>query len=136
MRTAITENKSVVIRQKMKSAFAKVLLAAKARGTAKEKAQQALAALAEFGFVEGYDRQAVDGYGRQADVPSVPDQASLVAMALIRLLPACARVAATGLPHTLTVPDSHTAEVFRAAIVESAKQRASDHLVRIVVADH
>jgi hypothetical protein len=26
--------------------------------------------------------------------------------------------------------------VFRAAIVESAKQRASDHLVRIVVADH
>ena len=129
MRTAATENKSVVIRQKMKTAFAKVLLAAKARGTAKEKAQQALAALAEFGFVDGYEQ-------RQAQIQDVPDKAALVAMALIRLSPACARVAVTGLPHTITVPDAHTAEVFRAAIAESAKQRASDRLVRIVVANH
>jgi hypothetical protein len=128
MRTAITENKSVVIRQKMKSAFAKVLLAAKARGTAKEKAQQAFAALAEFGFVEGFERQ--------SEAQDLSDKASLVAMALLRLSPACARVAVTGLPHTITVPNSHTAEVFRAAIAESAKQRPSDRLVRIVVADH
>lgn len=128
MRTVVTENKSVVIRQKMKSAFAKVLLAAKARGTAKEKAQQALAALAEFGFVDAYERQ--------VEAQDVPDKASLVAMALLRLSPACARVSVTGLPHTITVPDAHTAEVFRAALAESAKQRPSDHLVRIVVADH
>lgn len=133
MRADLTENKSVVIRQKMKSAFAKVLLAARARGTAKEKAQQALAAFAEFGFVDAYERQ-------PASVSIVdqriPDQAALVAMALIRLSPACARVAVTGLPHTVTVPDAHTAEVFRAAIAQSAKTRASDHLVRIVVAAH
>lgn len=128
MRTAVTENKSVVIRQKMKSAFAKVLLAARARGTAKEKAQQALAALAEFGFVDAYERQ--------IEAQDIPDKAALVAMALMRLSPACARVAITGLPHTVTVPDSHTAEVFRAAIAMSSKQRASDHLVRIVIADH
>lgn len=128
MKTAATENKSVVIRKKMKTAFAKVLLAAKARGTAKEKAQQALAAFSEFNFM--------DAYGRPAPVEDVPDKAALVALALMRLSPACARVAVTGLPHTITVPDAYTAEVFRAAIVESAKQRASDRLVRIVVANH
>lgn len=133
MRTAVTENKSVVIRQKMKSAFAKVLLAARARGTAKEKAQQALAALAEFGFVEGYDRQPETHIDRSA---LVAEQAALVALALVRLSPACARVAVTGLPHTVTVPDADTAEVFRAAIAQSAKVRASDHLVKIVVAAH
>lgn len=133
MRTDITENKSVVIRQKMKSAFAKVLLAARARGTAKEKAQQALAALADFGFVDAYDRQAQTPMDTST---LIPDQATLVAMALTRLSPACARVAVTGLPLTVTVPDAYTAEVFRAAIAQSAKERASDRLVRIVVAAH
>jgi hypothetical protein len=133
MRTDVTENKSVVIRQKMKSAFAKMVLAARARGTAKEKAQQALAALAEFGFVDGFDRQAEAQMDRTA---RISDQAALVALALMRLSPACARVAITGLPHTVTVPDAYTAEVFRAAIAKSAKQRASDHLVKIVVAAH
>ena len=64
------------------------------------------------------------------------DQAALVALALTRLSPACARVAVTGLPLTVTVPDAHTAEVFRAALAQSAEQRASDRLVRIVVAAH
>lgn len=128
MKPAAAENKSVVIRQKMKSAFAKVLLAAKARGTAKEKAQQALAAFSEFGFMDAYERP--------TPVQDVEDKAALVAMALMRLSPACVRVAVTGLPATITVPDAHTAEVFRAAIAESAKQRASDRLVRIVVANH
>jgi hypothetical protein len=133
MRTDVTENKSVVIRQKMKSAFAKVLLAARARGTAKEKAQQALAALAEFGFVDGYDRQPETQIDPNA---LIADQAALVALALMRLSPACARVAVTGLPHVVTVPDAYTAEVFRAAIAQSAKERPSDRLVRIVVAAH
>lgn len=128
METVVTETKSVVIRQKMKSAFAKVMLAAKTPGTAKEKAQQALAAFAEFGFVEGYDRH--------VDAQNIIDDAALVALALTRLSPACSRVAVTGLPHTVSVPDSRTAEVFRAALAMSTKQRASDHLVRIVVAAH
>ena len=128
MKPAATENKSVVIRQKMKSAFAKVLLAAKDRGTAKEKAQQALAALSEFGFMDADERP--------TPVSDVEDKAAMVAMALMRLSPACVRVAVTGQPHTITVPDAHTAEVFRAAIAESAKQRASDRLVRIVIANH
>lgn len=133
MRAEVTENKSVVIRQKMKSAFAKVLLAARARGTAKEKAQQALAALSEFGFVEGYERPAASS---TLAAQQISDQATLVALALTRLSPACARVAVTGLPLTVTVPDAHTAEVFRAAIAKSAKERPSDRLVRIAVATH
>ena len=133
MRADVTENKSVVIRQKMKSAFAKVLLAARARGTAKEKAQQALAAFAEFGFIDAYERPPTS---RPMADQQIHDEAALVALALIRLSPACARVAVTGLPHTVTVPDAHTAEVFRAAIAKSAQERASDRLVRIVVATH
>lgn len=133
MSTDVTENKSVVIRQKMKSAFAKVLLAARARGTAKEKAQQALAALAEFGFVDSFDRQPE----AQIDPSALmAEQAALVALALMRLSPACARVAVTGLPHTVTVPDAYTAEIFRAAIAQSAKERPSDRLVKIVAAAH
>ncbi len=128
MGTVVTETKSVVIRQKMKSAFAKVVLAAKARGTAKEKAQQAFAAFAEFGFADGFDRL--------LESQDITENASLVALALTRLSPACSRVAVTGLPLTVTVPDLRTAEVFRAALIESAKQRASDRLVRIVVAAH
>lgn len=133
MRTDVTENKSVVIRQKMKSAFAKVWLAARARGTAKEKAQQALAAFSEFGFVDGFDRQPEVQIDPSA---LMAEQAALVALALMRLSPACARVAVTGLPHTVTVPDAYTAEIFRAAIAQSAKERASDRLVKIVVAAH
>jgi hypothetical protein len=128
METVVTETKSVVLRQKMKSAFAKVVLAAKARGTAKEKAQQAFAAFADFNFIDGYDRH--------IESQNIIDDASLIALALTRLSPACSRVAITGLPHTVTVPDARTAEVFRAALAMSMKQRASDHLVKIVVAAH
>lgn len=128
MSIMVPESKSLVIREKMKSTFAKVVLAAKARGTAKEKAQQALAAFAEFGFMDLYEREAARR--------EIPDKAALVALALTRLSPACARVAVTGLPLTVTVTDPHTAEVFNAALHESAKQRASDRLVRVVVAAH
>ena len=134
MEPVASENKSVVIRQKMKTAFAKVILAARASGTAKEKAQQALAAFSEFGFVEGYDRHIESR--NTAEAQNIMDHASMVALALTRLSPACSRVAITGLQHTVTVPDSRTAEVFRAALNISVKHRASDHLVRIVVADH
>lgn len=132
MEPVMSETKHIVIRQKMKSAFAKVVLAAKTPGTAKEKAQQALAAIAQIGFLDGYDRR-LDASNRPQPVV---DEAALVALALTRLSPACSRVAVTGLPHTVTVSDQRTAEVFRAALAMSMKHRASDHLVRIVVADH
>lgn len=128
MKTVVSENKSIVIRQKMKSAFSKVLLAARARGSAKEKTQLALAALSEIAFLDGFEQPA-ESSGLEA-------QASLVTLALVRLSPACVRGAVTGLPQIVTVPDLRTAEVFRAALAESVKHRASDRLVKIVVADH
>lgn len=132
------ETKSVVIRQKMKSAFAKVMLAARARGTAKEKAQQALAAFSEFGWADGVDRQALV---RPAVLPVLPrqpetDQGALVALALQRLSPACIRAAVTGVQQTVTVPDAETAEAFRAALAITVKDRQSDALVKIVIAAH
>jgi len=137
MRDVGAEAKSVVIRQKMKSAFAKVLLAARARGTAKEKAQQALAALSEFSWADGVERQTLI---RETVIQVLPqpgiDRAELVALAMLRLSPACVRAAVTGVPQTITVPDAETAEVFRAALALSAKERPSDQLIRIVVATH
>jgi hypothetical protein len=55
---------------------------------------------------------------------------------MLRLSPACVRAAVTGVPQTITVPDAETAEVFRAALALSAKERPSDQLIRIVVATH
>ena len=136
MEPVISETKHVVIRRKMKSAFAKVVLAAKTPGTAKEKAQQAFAAIAQIGFIDGYDRRLDTSSSTQPVVVPVVDEAAMVALALTRLSPACSRVAITGVPHTVTVSDQRTAEVFRAALAMSMKHRASDHLVRVVVADH
>lgn len=128
MKTVVSENKSIVIRQKMKSAFTKVMLAARARGTAKEKTQMAFAALSQFNFLDSFEQP--------AEPSTLEAQASMVSLALIRLSPACVRCAVTGAPQIVTVPDLQTAEVFRAALAESAKHRASDHLIKIVVADH
>ena len=128
MKTVVSENKSIVIRQKMKSAFTKVMLAARARGTAKEKTQMALAALSEFTFLDGFEQP--------TEPSNLEAQAAMVSLALIRLSPACIRGAITGAPQIVTVPDLQTAEVFRAALAASAKHRASDRLVKIVVADH
>ena len=131
------EAKSIVIRQKMKSAFAKVVLAARARGTAKEKAQQALAALSEFGWIDGMDRRAL---APVASTPVVvqhgPDRTALVAFTLTRLSPASVRAAVTGMPQVIVVPDADMAEVFRAALAQSAKDRPSDRLIQIVLATH
>ena len=128
MKTVVSENKSIVIRQKMKSAFTKVMLAARARGTAKEKTQMAFAALSEFTWLDSLEQPAEPSH--------LEAQAAMVSLALIRLSPACVRSAVTGTPQIVTVPNLETAEVFRAALAESAKQRASDRLIKIVVADH
>ena len=136
MEPVSSETKHIVIREKMKSAFAQVVLAAKTPGTAKEKAQQALAAIAKIGLLDGYDRYLDTSNSARPVVAPVVDEAALVALALTRLSPACSRVAITGLSHTVTVSDQRTAEVFRAALAISMKHHASDHLVRVVVADH
>jgi len=138
MRSEMPETKSVVIRDKMKSALTKVWLAARARRAAKLKAQMDHRAdfgvFAEIGMIDGLERF-LDVQDFQAEiVVEGPSEVELVTLAIERLSPACMRTAITGVPQTVTVPDAQTAEVFRAAIAASTKGRTSDRLVKIVVA--
>lgn len=138
MRSEMPETKSVVIRDKMKSALTKVWLAARARRAAKLKAQMDYRAddgvFAEIGMIDGLERF-LDVQDFQAEIAAeAPSGVELVTLAIERLSPACMRTAITGLPQTVTVPDARTAEVFRAAIAASTKGRRSDRLVNIVVA--
>jgi hypothetical protein len=138
MRSEMPETKSVVIRDKMKSAITKVWLAARARRAAKFKARMDLGAdygvFAEIGMIDGLERF-LDVKGFEIEEPAEgPSDVELVTLALERLSPACMRTAITGVPQTVTVPDAQTAEVFRAAIIASTKGRTSDRLVKIVVA--
>lgn len=138
MRSEMPETKSVVIRDKMKSALTKVWLAARARRAAKLKAEMDYRAdygvFAEIGMIDGLERF-LDVQEFQAEIAvEGPSGVELVTLAIERLSPACMRTAITGLPQTVTVPDARTAEVFRAAIAASTKGRRSDRLVNIVVA--
>lgn len=138
MRSEMPETKSVVIRDKMKSALTKVWLAARARRAAKLKAEMGYRAdygvFAEIGMIDGLERF-LDVQEFQAEIAvEGPSGVELVTLAIERLSPACMRTAITGLPQTVTVPDARTAEVFRAAIAASTKGRRSDRLVNIVVA--
>lgn len=138
MRSALPETKSVVIRDKMKSALTKVWLAARTRQAAKFKSDEEYGVFAEVGMIDGLERF-LDAQAMQDDLQEELQQqqrreVELVTLALERLSPACMRTAITGVPQTVTAPDAHAAEVFRAAIAASAKSRASDRLVKVVVA--
>lgn len=134
MRSTMPETKSVVIRDKMKSALTKVWLAARARRAAKIKAHADYGVIAEIGMIDGLE-QFLDAQSLEDEAQlEGPTDVELVTLALERLSPACMRTAITGVPQTVTVPDAQTAEVFRAAIIASTKGRRSDRLVNIVVA--
>ena len=62
-----------------------------------------------------------------------PDPVSLAIFAIDRVGPAAVRACACGLEVRVAAPDEATAAVFRAALVETARRRATDQLIRIVV---
>jgi hypothetical protein len=65
--------------------------------------------------------------------PSAPDPVSLAVFALNVVGPAAIRACACGVEVRVAAPDEATAAVFRAALAETARRRATDGLVRIVV---
>jgi hypothetical protein len=62
-----------------------------------------------------------------------PDLVSLAIFAIDRVGPAAVRACACGLEVRVAAPDEATAAVFRAALAETARRRATDQLIRIVV---
>jgi len=61
------------------------------------------------------------------------DPVSLAVFAIDRVGPAAVRACASGVEVRVAVPDEATAEILRAALAETARRRATDQLIRIVV---
>jgi hypothetical protein len=62
-----------------------------------------------------------------------PDPISLAIFAIDRVGPAAVRACASGVEVRVAAPDEATAAVFRAALAETGRRRATDQLIRIVV---
>lgn len=62
-----------------------------------------------------------------------PDPVSLAIFAIDRVGPAAVRACASGVEVRVAAPDEATAAVFRAALAQTARRRATDQLIRIVV---
>ena len=65
--------------------------------------------------------------------PGSPDPVSLAVFAIDRVGPAAVRACASGVEVRVAAPDEATAAVFRAALAQTARRRATDQLIRIVV---
>lgn len=61
------------------------------------------------------------------------DPVSLAVFAIDRVGPAAVRACASGVEVRVAAPDEATAAVLRAALAETARRRATDQLIRIVV---
>ncbi len=59
------------------------------------------------------------------------DPVALTIMALDRIGPARLRTVFHGVPVTIAAPDEQTAEIFRAALFQMAKQRPTDRLISV-----
>jgi len=70
---------------------------------------------------------------RIASEPETPDPVSLAVFAIDRVGPAAVRACACGVEVRIAAPDEATAAVFRAALAQTARRRATDQLIRIVV---
>ena len=70
---------------------------------------------------------------RFAPGSEAPDPVSLAIFAIDRVGPAAVRACASGLEVRVAAPDEATAAVFRAALAQTARRRATDQLIRIVV---
>lgn len=62
-----------------------------------------------------------------------PDPISLAIFAIDRIGPAAVRACASGVEVSVAAPDEATAAVCRAALVETARRRGTDRLIRIIV---
>ena len=63
----------------------------------------------------------------------MPDPVSLAIFAIDRVGPAAVRACASGIEVRVAAPDEATAAVFRAALAQTARRRATDQLIRIIV---
>jgi hypothetical protein len=70
---------------------------------------------------------------RPAAEPAQPDPVKIAVLAMESLGRASMRAAFTGVAVEVAVPDDAIAAIFRAALSETARNRSTDQLVRVVV---
>jgi len=75
----------------------------------------------------------ITGGAVQAPSPAPPDPVKIAVLAMESLGRASMRAAFTGVEVKVAVPDDATAAIFRAALSETARNRSTDQLVRVVV---
>ena len=71
--------------------------------------------------------------GIAAPQPTEPDPVKIAVLAMDSVGRASMRAAFTGVEVKVAVPDDATAAIFRAALSETARNRSTDQLVRVVV---
>jgi hypothetical protein len=69
----------------------------------------------------------------EAPTPAQPDPVKIAVLAMESLGRASMRAAFTGVEVKVAVPDDATAAIFRAALSETARNRSTDQLVRVMV---
>lgn len=79
-------------------------------------------------------RRRVKAHAVVAPVAAI-DPVALTILAVNRLGPATFRTVWQGTAVTVTVPDRATGEIFRAALAEMQRSRATDRLIRIEIAE-
>ena len=63
-----------------------------------------------------------------------PDPVQIAVLAFETLGPASMRASCTGTEVRVTAPDEATAAIFRAALAETGRNRATDRLIRVCIA--
>ena len=133
------------IRTRMKGALVKVLEKAKGDGKAAPGKRFPRAggyvSLAQTGLKKMFKTDAwrIDprlDVAEPTPASADADPVRLVALAINELGPASYRAAIFGKPITVTVADEATADVYRAAVELSCKDRPTNHLIRIAVRGH
>lgn len=150
LQQTVPDETAPLMRTRMKGAIVKVLAKAKRDKQMVGDGEEAGAKVKRFPRAGGYVSLAQTGLKKmfmtdawgvdprldvEAPTPAsaATDPVALVALAINELGPASYRAAIFGRPITVTVPDEATAEVYRAAVDLSCKDRPTNHLIRIVV---
>jgi hypothetical protein len=71
--------------------------------------------------------------GQSAAQVSLPDPVKLAVLAIDRVAGASMRASCTGTAVEVSAPDEATASVLRAALAQTARNRATDRLIRVTV---
>lgn len=137
MKAEIGDNMKAAIGLKMKAALSKTLKAAKVRRHRDSASAHTGKHFGGFGLPGRRQRapmvEALPDGTMATDVVITPEQVQTLVLAMTKLCNAAFRASTLGQTVQVEVPDEATAMLFRATLEETAKQRATDRMIEVVV---